>query len=83
MNNDFIYDDQKQLIKMWKDKYYEQKQEIERLNNVINELGIWLLERKKIYETKTGVENNIAFAFSKVAYDKLQELKEIDSNEKI
>ena len=69
----------------YKDRYcsYElelinDRKEIERLNNIINEFGIWLLERKELYETKTGIENNIAFSFSKVAFDKLQELKDSD-----
>ena len=38
MNKDFIYEEQKQLIEMWKSKYYEQKEEIERLNNIINDI---------------------------------------------
>ena len=38
MNKDFVYEEQKQLIEMWKSKYYEQKEEVERLNNIIKEL---------------------------------------------
>lgn len=38
MNKDFIYEEQKQLIEMWKSKYYEQKEEIERLNNIISNM---------------------------------------------
>ena len=33
MNKDFIYEEQKQLIEMWKNKYYEQKEKIEQLEN--------------------------------------------------
>lgn len=38
MNKDFVYEEQKQIIEMWKSKYYEQKEEIKRLNNIIDEL---------------------------------------------
>ena len=31
--NDIVYEEQKQLIKMWKDKYCEKKEEIERLQS--------------------------------------------------
>lgn len=31
MNKDFIYEEQKQLIEMWKNKYYEQKEKLEQL----------------------------------------------------
>lgn len=33
MNKDFIYEEQKQLIEMWKNKYYEQKEKLEQLEN--------------------------------------------------
>ena len=33
MNKDFIYEEQKQLIEMWKNKYYEQKEKVEQLEN--------------------------------------------------
>ena len=33
MNKDFIYEEQKQLIEMWKNKYYEQKKKLEQLEN--------------------------------------------------
>lgn len=33
MNKEFIYEEQKQLIEMWKNKYYEQKQKLEQLEN--------------------------------------------------
>lgn len=68
--NDIVYEEQKQLIKMWKDKYYEKKEEIERLNNIINELEKKLLElRLTDVDGKTIVYRLL---------DKLQELKGVD-----
>ena len=51
------------------------KQALEK-DNIINELEKWLSQKKDIYETKTGIENNIAYSFSRVALDKLKALKE-------
>ena len=60
--NDIVYEEQKQLIKMWKDKYYEKKEEIERLNNIISELEDYMIG-KDIY---------------KILLYKLRDLKEND-----
>lgn len=59
-----------------KPSYEELENKIDRLNNIIEELEKWLSRKKDIYETKTGIENNIAHSFSRVALDKLKELKE-------
>lgn len=46
--NDFVYEEQKQLIKMWKSKYYEQKEELERLNNIIKEVREYITSYESI-----------------------------------
>ena len=46
--NDFVYEEQKQLIKMWKSKYYEQKEELKRLNNIIKEAREYITSYESI-----------------------------------
>lgn len=53
-------------------KYEEKEQEIDRLNNVINELEKWLKEDLKQVYRDAGYRNNII----NEVLDKLEELKE-------
>lgn len=53
-------------------KYEEKEQEIDRLNNVINELEKWLKEDLKQVYRDAGYRNNII----NEVLDKLKELKE-------
>lgn len=81
MNKDFIYEDQKQLIEMWKNKYYEQKKKLQQLKNNWNELkkdiGYELLKLREPNEYNKGLCNAFTYINSK-----MQELEQgSDSNE--
>ena len=71
MNKDFVYEEQKQLIEMWKSKYYEQKEEVDRLNNIINQLEKWA---KSIELTVYRSDGMPTYQYQAVL-DKLKELK--------
>ena len=82
--NDIVYEEQKQLIKMWKEKYYDEKQELDKYKNIINELEKWLvLQRdnldKRVSEMKSDDKNmtranHYTFIYNRVL-DKLKKLK--------
>jgi flagellin-specific chaperone FliS len=67
--NDIVYEEQKQLIKMWKDKYDEKKREIERLNNIITELEKW-------------IDNEIKQQHHTMSWDMRDKLKELKGSDK-
>ena len=74
--NDIVYEEQKQLIKMWKDKYYEKKEEIERLNNIINEIEKYINGRIE-YCYNNGTYQDVFDVYNEIDM-KLQELKGVD-----
>lgn len=77
--NDIVYEEQKQLIKMWKQKYYDEKQELERYKNIVDELeNRMLLKINRHYNEKQYV---ICIADLEELYDRLKELKGSDCNE--
>ena len=55
--------------------------EIERLNNIINELEKWLKEQKDINDRTNSIIFNARGFEDKQVLNKLQELKDSDSNE--
>ena len=70
--NDLVYEEQKQLIKMWKDKYDEKKEENERLHSIIkevreyienprNEMSVNTYQELLEILDKAGKENDIEF----------------------
>ena len=53
MNKDFIYEEQKQLIEMWKNKYYEQKEKLEQLEEEIAEYEFLIkMQNNREYRSK-------------------------------
>ena len=63
----------KDYIKYLQQKVEQQDKEIERLNNIIDELEKWLEENKKISQAH---ENVLGVNISNLVLDKLKELKE-------
>ena len=63
----------KDYIKDLQQKVEQQDKEIERLNNIIDELEKWLEENKKISQAH---ENVLGVNISNLVLDKLKELKE-------
>ena len=63
----------KDFIKYLQQKVEQQDKEIERLNNIIDELEKWLEENKKISQAH---ENVLGVNISNLVLDKLKELKE-------
>ena len=68
----------KDYIKYLQQKVEQQDKEIERLNNIIDELEKWLEENKKISQAH---ENVLGVNISNLVLDKLKELKDSEINE--
>ena len=73
-NTDYILNNRKAKILV---RYLKEKQqEINRLNNVINELEKELHEKDEVYSSKTGIENQMVASVFGYILNQLKKLKE-------
>ena len=61
-----------QIWNRWKDKYEHKKEEIERLNNIINEFDKWLLGEQMMFYRGSDDERLIRFGEIKYKWLKLK-----------